>query len=158
MAFISIHIPLIFLVFPTISFHILSFPFICFHFLSFPFIAFHILSCPFVSFQSFHFIAFPFISLVEESILLRLVKVIWIIPLAPIGTFFAIYPGHGLVGGMVLLEEAEKYLTDFQYVVRSSDDVDMAIEAMLALYPEYKMPEILEASVRSAMTSKNLVN
>ena len=75
-----------------------------------------------------------------------------------LGTFFAIYPGHGPVGGMVLLEEAEKYLTDFQYVVRSSDDIDMAIEAMLALYPEYKMPEILEASVRSAMTSKNLVN
>ena len=75
-----------------------------------------------------------------------------------LGTFSTIYPGHGPVGGMVLLEEAEKYITDFQYVVRSSRDVDMAIETMLALYPEYKMPEILEGSVRSAMASKNSVN
>lgn len=78
--------------------------------------------------------------------------------LRSLGTFSAIYPGHGPVGGMVLLEEAEKYITDFQYVVRSSRDVDMAIESMLALYPEYKMREILEGSVRSAMASKKLVN
>lgn len=75
-----------------------------------------------------------------------------------LGTFSAIYPGHGPVGGMALLEEAEKYITDFQYVVRSSGSVDLAIETLLALYPEYKMPEILEASVRSVMTMKNLVN
>jgi len=34
---------------------------------------------------------FPFITLMQESILSRLVKVIWIIPLAPIATFFAVY-------------------------------------------------------------------
>ena len=78
--------------------------------------------------------------------------------LRSLGTFSAIYPGHGPVEGMVLLEEAEKYITDFQYVVRSSRDVDTAIETMLRLYPEYKMPEILESSVRSAMASRNLAN
>jgi glyoxylase-like metal-dependent hydrolase (beta-lactamase superfamily II) len=77
--------------------------------------------------------------------------------LRSLGTFSAIYPGHGPVGGMVLLEQAEKYITDFQHVVRSSRDVDMAIETMLALYPEYKLAAILEGSVRSVMASRNLI-
>ena len=73
-----------------------------------------------------------------------------------IGTITKVYPGHGPPGGPEILEQAERYLLNFKETVESSKTIEEAIEKMKKLYPDYKMPEILEGSVRAVMLSENL--
>jgi len=68
-----------------------------------------------------------------------------------IGPIVKVYPGHGTVGGPNLLEQAEKYLLSFKESVNNSETIDEAVTKMKKLYPDYKMPQILEGSVRAVM-------
>ena len=68
-----------------------------------------------------------------------------------IGPISSVYPGHGPVGTAEILERAEEYLMNFKESANNSETMDDAIKKMKELYPDYKMPEILEGSVRSAM-------
>ncbi|MCZ6686027.1 MAG: hypothetical protein O6849_08615, partial [Candidatus Dadabacteria bacterium] len=63
-------------------------------------------------------------------------------------------PGHGPVGSTDILDQAEEYLLSFKESVNNSKTIDEAIKKMRNLYPDYKMPEILEGSVRSVMWTK----
>jgi len=71
-----------------------------------------------------------------------------------IGSISSVYPGHGPVGTVDILERAEEYLLNFKESVNNSKTIDEAIKKMRNLYPDYKMPEILEGSVRSVMWTK----
>jgi len=70
-----------------------------------------------------------------------------------IGSISSVYPGHGPVGTVDILKEAEEYLLNFIESVNNSESIDVAINKMKKLYPDYQMPEILEGSVRSVMWS-----
>jgi len=72
-----------------------------------------------------------------------------------IGSISSVYPGHGPVGTVDILEQAEEYLLNFKESVNNSETIDDAIKKMKKLYPDYEMPEILEGSVRSVMWSAN---
>jgi len=71
-----------------------------------------------------------------------------------IGSITTVYPGHGPVGSTDILDQAEEYLLSFKESVNNSKTIDEAIKKMRNLYPDYKMPEILEGSVRSVMWTK----
>ncbi len=68
-----------------------------------------------------------------------------------IGPITSVYPGHGPVGTAEILERAEEYLMNFKESANNSETIDDAINKMKELYPDYKMFEILEGSVRSVM-------
>ena len=72
-----------------------------------------------------------------------------------IGSISSVYPGHGPVGTVDILERAEEYLLNFKESVNNSETIDDAIKKMKKLYPDYEMPEILEGSVRSVMWFAN---
>ena len=75
-----------------------------------------------------------------------------------IGPIDSIYPGHGAKGNVFLISKAEKYIRDFQATVATSPDESSAIATMTALYPHYKMREILIGSIMSAMAQKKITN
>ena len=72
-----------------------------------------------------------------------------------IGSISSVYPGHGPVGTVDILERAEEYLLNFKETVNNYETIEDAIKKMKTLYPDYEMPEILEGSVRSVMWPAN---
>lgn len=75
-----------------------------------------------------------------------------------IGPISSVYPGHGPVGTVDILCKAERYLLNFKMVVNESNSFDEAVKKMKELYPDYKMTEILEGSVRSVMGPDNKID
>ncbi len=72
-----------------------------------------------------------------------------------IGPISKVYPGHGPAGGADILDRAVEYLLNFQETVNNSETIDEAVKKMKTLYPDYKMPQILEGSVRAVMWPGN---
>ena len=73
--------------------------------------------------------------------------------LGSIGPASRVYPGHGDSGNSDLLAQAEKYISDFRWTVGESKTYDDALERMKSLYPVYEMPQILEGSIRAAVST-----
>ena len=71
-----------------------------------------------------------------------------------IGPIKTVYPGHGPVGGRSLLDAAEGYIKNFSRAIESSESQVQAIQKMMSLYPNYKLPQILSGSVQAAMAGK----
>lgn len=70
-----------------------------------------------------------------------------------LGSIKTIYPGHGPVGGSILLDKAEDYIVNFKDAIETSESQAQAIRKMTMLYPDYQLPEILEGSIRAVMSS-----
>ena len=70
-----------------------------------------------------------------------------------LGPISIIYPGHGHPAGPEILYQAEQYLLNFKESISNSKTAEEAIRKMKDLYQSYKMPEILEGSVRAIMWS-----
>ncbi|MEQ9617704.1 MAG: MBL fold metallo-hydrolase [Deltaproteobacteria bacterium] len=75
-----------------------------------------------------------------------------------IGPISYIYPGHGPVGTVDILDEAERYILNFRNTLKDSNSFDEAVKRMKELYPDYEMTEILEGSVRSVMGPDNKIH
>lgn len=72
-----------------------------------------------------------------------------------LGPIETIYPGHGILGDASLIDNAVKYIKDFQKTIAESPNAETAIATMSALYPHYQMPDILIGSIMSAMAVRN---
>ncbi len=62
-----------------------------------------------------------------------------------------VYPGHGEVGGSEVIATNIKYLEDFIAVTNSGLSVEKAKEKMLAKYSTYKLPIILDLSLKAVI-------
>ncbi len=73
--------------------------------------------------------------------------------LRELGPIDFVYPGHGASAGAKLLRENEKYLETLDQALAESATAKEAITAMTQTYPDYKMPILLEQSVRALQGS-----
>ena len=71
------------------------------------------------------------------------------------GPVATIYPGHGISGGAELIEETRTYIDRFVQSTTESETTAQAIASMLAYYPNYKLTEVLIASVSAAMETNS---
>lgn len=62
-----------------------------------------------------------------------------------------VYPGHGEKGGAEVIEENINYLKNFIKVSNSGESVESAKGKMLAKYPNYKLPIILDLSLKAVI-------
>lgn len=68
-----------------------------------------------------------------------------------IGTVVSVLPGHGENGTAGLLDINAKYIETFLKVTKSAKTKEAAIAQMKKLYPNYRLPIILELSVGARM-------
>lgn len=61
-----------------------------------------------------------------------------------------VYPGYGGGGGPDLLAESARYVAELAAALAGSREPDQVIRAMEQSFPEYRLPVILERSVKAA--------